>query len=389
MRISIFFCNFAVDFCENRHFMTNNITPPAKAFAQSRQSNIELLRLVYMFFIVLQHVIKSAIYPEVQTDGTWTSGSYMGALSLGIVCVGVNCFILISGFFGIKFKLRSLFNLYAICAFYNLIAYGVHIGLDDASIGRSLILNTLFPFSHSTWWFINCYVQLFFFAPLINFAIDNTNRHQHLGIIALLTITNIYLGHFWQTELFDKIGMSTLHFIYIYIIGRYLGKYASAHTIDCNRHKWLALFLGCALCAGIGKGLEHLAIIPNWMGLSNNSPLMIGSAIGLLLYANSFHFNCKFINTVAISTLAIYLGHEHEYINDHIYNYISSLQTRLLSPEMLWDDLLGRIMLAIGCSLIICVVILIFDRLRLLLMKPIWKIYDKIEPRIMRLISRV
>ena len=34
-----------------------------------------------------------------------------------------------------------------------------------------------------------------------------------------------------------------------------LGKYVSAHTIDKNRYIWLAVFIGCAICAGIGKGV--------------------------------------------------------------------------------------------------------------------------------------
>ena len=116
---------------------------------------------------------------------------------------------------------------------------------------------------------------------------------------------------------------------------------------------------------------------------------MISSAIGLLLFAHSFHFHSRFVNVVAVSTLAIYLGHEHGYIKGRIYNYISSLQSQFFSTDKLLDDLLGRIMLAIGCSLIICVVILALDRLRILLMKPVWTLYDKIEPRIIRLISRV
>ena len=369
--------------------MTKNITThPTKAFAQPRQSNIELLRLVCMFFIVLQHVIKVAVYPEIQGNGSWTCGSYIGAIVLGMVCTAVNCFILISGFFGIKFKLRSLFNLYAICAFYNLLAYGVHIGLDEAHIGKSLILNTIFPFSHSSYWFINCYVQLFCFAPLLNFAIDNTNRRQHLGIIALLTFTNIYLGHIWQSDLYDNQGMCTLHFLYLYVVGRYLGKYISSSFIDSQRYKWLMLFIGCAALAGLMKYTEETGIFIKWMGLYNNSLLMMGGAIGLLLFAQSFHFQSRFVNVVAVSTLAIYLGHEHVYVRPHLYNYIISLQTRYLNTDLVLHDTVGRICLAIGCSLIICIFFLLFDRIRLLLMKPIWKIYDKIEPRIMRLIPR-
>ena len=370
--------------------MTKQIAPPhTKIFAIQRESNIELLRLICMFLIVLQHIVKHAIFPEAQGDGAWTVGSYVGALSLGFVCVGVNCFVLISGFFGIKFKLRSLFNLYAICAFYNLIAYGVHIGLDDASIGKSLILNTLLPFSHSTWWFINCYVQLFFLAPFINYAIDNINCKQHLYILLALTFLNIYLGHSWQTELFDTSGMSTMHFIYLYVIGRYLGKYVSADMIDANRIKWLALLIGLAALGGIGQCIEHLGYIENWMGLNNNSPLMIGSAIGLLLYAKSFYFQSRYINSIAISTLAIYLGHEHEYVRFHLYNSISQLHKTYIDTTIVANDMIGRITFCVIFALIICVSILVFDKVRLLLMIPIWKLYDKVEPNIILLLQKI
>lgn len=368
--------------------MTKNIAPPpTKAFAQPRRSNIELLRLLCMFLIVLQHVIKSAIYPEIQTDGLWTTGSYIGAFSLGFVCIAVNCFILISGYFGIKFKLRHLVNLYTICAFYNLIAYGIHIGLDDAHIGKSLILNTLFPFSHSTWWFINCYVQLFFLSPLLNIAISHLSKQSHLFIIVLMAIINTYLGHFWHTPLYDD-GMSTMHFIFMYIIGRYLGLHISTTIIEQNRAKWLLLFLGCSSLAGILKCINHLGFLDLPNALSNNSLLMIGSAIGLLLYANSFHFTNKFINNIAISTLAIYLGHEHEYINHHIYTFISKLQDEYLDFSINYQDVLGRIFLAILSSLFICLFLILFDKIRLLLMKPIWKIYNQIEPRINRFMPR-
>ena len=149
------------------------------------------------------------------------------------------------------------------------------------------------------------------------------------------------------------------------------------------------LFVSCSVLAGLGKYTEHLGLFKDWIGLYNNSLLMIGGAIGLLLFALSFHFQSKFVNVVAVSTLAIYLGHEHAYVRPHLYNYIISLQIKYLNTNLVLHDTLGRICLAIGCSLIICIFFLMFDKMRLLLMKPVWKIYDKIEPRIIRLISRV
>ena len=85
--------------------------------ALQRQSNIESLRIVLMFFIVLHHFIVHAAEPDLLYSTTIDPSIAVGAILNGFLYMAVNCFILISGYFGIKFKLKGVVNLYLILFF--------------------------------------------------------------------------------------------------------------------------------------------------------------------------------------------------------------------------------------------------------------------------------
>lgn len=77
---------------------------------QIRQSNIELLRLVCILMITVHHLICLGITLNVHAG----DANYMKAFwaITGFLYIGVNVFILISGYFGIKFKWRKVLDLY-------------------------------------------------------------------------------------------------------------------------------------------------------------------------------------------------------------------------------------------------------------------------------------
>ena len=73
-----------------------------------RNSNIELLRIIAMMFIVIWHISVHA------QKGELPSHNYIAA----ITTTGVNLFVLISGYWGIKLKWKSLLNILSIVVFY-------------------------------------------------------------------------------------------------------------------------------------------------------------------------------------------------------------------------------------------------------------------------------
>ena len=79
-----------------------------------RQSNIELLRIVSMFFIVLEHIL---IMGTEFFSASISNQLYVANSIIGFTYIGVNCFILITGYFGADFSWKRLVNLYLICMF--------------------------------------------------------------------------------------------------------------------------------------------------------------------------------------------------------------------------------------------------------------------------------
>ncbi|MBR6606437.1 MAG: acyltransferase family protein [Prevotella sp.] len=76
-----------------------------------RQTNYELLRIIAILLISLMHGIRSAY----GSPNILNSVSFVAINAIGNM--GVTIFILISGYFGIRFRLSKLFTLWAIVLF--------------------------------------------------------------------------------------------------------------------------------------------------------------------------------------------------------------------------------------------------------------------------------
>ena len=97
----------------------------------TRNSNIELLRIVCMLMVVVLHFNNNGAntgivnMPSVLTERlTW------GFLVEVLCIVAVNCFVLVSGYFGINLKVRSILKFYQQCFFNGLVSYLVFVGLN-------------------------------------------------------------------------------------------------------------------------------------------------------------------------------------------------------------------------------------------------------------------
>ncbi len=187
-----------------------------------RESNMELLRIVSMLFIVLEHIL---IMGTSFFEAPIGMQSQVAQLIIGFTYVGVNCFILISGWYGVEFSWKKLLNMYFICAFYELMGFMVYCIFGTGGIDRTQIAIIIFPLSHRNIWFIRCYVVLLFITPLLKIGLRSLDKKQLLRVVLLLTILNVYFGWFWKGENFNSTGYTVSQMVYLYVIGWYLGHY--------------------------------------------------------------------------------------------------------------------------------------------------------------------
>ena len=70
-----------------------------------RYTKFELLRIVCMLFVIMEHLV-----PHINDMQNIYGGYYTGNIIRSFCIIAVNCFVLLSGYFGIKMKLKKFFN---------------------------------------------------------------------------------------------------------------------------------------------------------------------------------------------------------------------------------------------------------------------------------------
>ena len=349
-----------------------------------RNSSLELLRIVCMFFIVLHHFMLNSAFPGYEEDILNASNPAVDIARFvnGYCCVAVNCFILITGYFGLKFKIKRLLSLYFVCAFYGLIGYLLHLYLGGYHFGRSVLDYTVFALSNSKWWFINCYIVLLFTAPLLNKAIENLNRDQYGIVLILLTIVNVYFGFVGGRTGYNQAGYCVAQFVYLYVIGGYLRRFVSLAEIRKNRGWFVTSFLilsgliGLTACAG--ARLDGSPIQAYYY----NNPLVIASSFALFCFMLSFDFHSRFINHFAASAVAIYIFQEQPFIGyGWLYPSVQEFLIRWGADFSFPTEavaILSEFSLLLLISIGFVIAVLIFDQVRVFLMKPVWMLVDKV-----------
>jgi len=292
---------------------------------------------------------------------------------IGFLYVGVNCFILISGYYGIKFKIKGLIALYLSCLFYGLVGQLVHL-YGGSTIDKHFFYDIFFCLSHNNWWFIRCYVILYLVAPLLNKAIESLDKRNFQLIILLLTIANVYFGYFWRSPYTNTTGYCAEHFIYVYMIGAYLKHHVNIVPTKHKRYGALITYIVCALIWGICSNLNYKYSIPHWEAYAYNNPIILLGAISLFICFSTLSIKNRYINWMASSVLAAYLIQDHKYIGyDIIYPYMQSL-----SMSLKYSNVIVTILFIFVVSIFFLIACVLLDKLRnISLARPILSLFDK------------
>lgn len=352
-------------------FGTNTLKSPVV----DRNGNGELLRLLAMFFIVLHHFFVHGM-KMVGDNGN----PYAVFIDAFFMC-RINVFMILSGYYGINYRFKGLWKLFSQCVFYGVVGYFLHLILSGSQMGKSAIFNCLFVFSSSPgWWFVQYYIYLYLFSPLLNYAIKSMNRNQFTFVLILLSVLNFYFAFLWNNPI-NNGGGGLFQFIYMYLLGRYLNLYVVFKESKNSSaiYKWLL----CFCCSSALMGILAVCSMNGHSGnpLFNqvyNHPLVVLSAVFVLLAFVNIRIESRVVNFLSSSTLSIYLIHENAYMAPVIYGMVPLVVGCLIAPDAGFLLLLG---LLIVMSLLLMIACVAIDKIRLIIMHPVdnW-IVKKIIP---------
>lgn len=316
---------------------------------KERNSSIELLRLICMFFIILHHL---SVYSDIKNNFII---NLLG--SFGNLCTTI--FILISGFYLIKVKIDKNYFKKIVKFCLETFTYSLLICItlktfNLVKIDINLFIKSLFPMLYENW-FIRYYIVLLILIPFLNPFLINLKKENYQKILFILfviwTIFPLIFPYSWE---YSKLDL----FIIVYFIGSYIRLYFD----KSYKNKWNIIFslIGLFLIILCLKFNNQL-FINNSQIIAHNSPLVIFTSIFIFLTCIHFNFKNKIINYISRTTLGIYLIHENFLIRKIIWEIFFN-NVNILNNFYL-NVFLKIIIIYVFCILIAIVIDLLFDKL--------------------------
>ncbi len=320
-----------------------------------RNSNHELLRIIAMYMIVFIHA--NMYLGDFCTGG---SSVFFNGMVNGICNIGVICFILISGYYGIKFDIRKLVKMECMMITYSFletaVMYLVFPGqLQGAALLEQLVKSCL-PFITRKYWFYSCYICLFLLSGYIQKFIEVLKKEEFQKFLLLLLILFSILPTLFYFELIPDNGKGLVQMITVYMTGRYIRMYQDCSLEELTgRRKAAVVFVLLWVINGIshefpvqvGGIYHHLC--------KDNSITNLIMAVLLFYFFKELKFTSKVINCTAKYVFAVFA------LNNTFVSAIMELlfKLRFQSP----DGIFGFLILA-GIVLGILIACLLIGMLR-------------------------
>lgn len=261
----------------------------------ARNSSFELLRLLCIFGIITMHTFASI------DTGASTLNTSINVLVNSLFNTGVTCFILISGYFGIRFDLKKLISLDFMIIFFTLAGT---ILLGD--LGIKTLIKSCIPVLSRHYWFITCYFALCILAPFLNQIPEHLSREHFRNLILILLLIFSVIPTITTYDIMQDAGKGLVDFVMIYLLGRYLSLYHKEKSYRNSR-----LLLGLVLSTVIVFGMDLALTLKQGVIYSTFSRdcsiLIIFSSVLILLLFSQMHFTSHFVNRAASNVLAVYV----------------------------------------------------------------------------------
>jgi surface polysaccharide O-acyltransferase-like enzyme len=304
---------------ESQKGIAQTITKPVSPL---RESGVEVLRILFMVFIVGSHFF---------LHGFGLSNSNLSVLNIsGVVFsflshIAVCGFLIISGYFlrDSHFKIRHLLRLLIELFVFGMAWFAGLLVSGAQPFSWTFLLASIFP-SFYQYWFVACYLVLYLFFPFINLGLKHLSFRPYIVLLSVLFFfATIVPTVFYRSLLIEKMGFVLL-FVFCFALGNFLSRF----SLSINRY-WrinaiLCFLFGLALSIGIlvwnqerGSNYDALYFIRDC------SPFVTGAAVGLFLEFKHFKWRSfRWISFLSSGVFGAYLLHENSFAFSTIYQSI-------------------------------------------------------------------
>ncbi len=325
----------------------------------------ELLRIFAMIMIIAHHLV---CFSGIEYDTVCFYSVFLAVMKMGGK-IGVNCFLLISGFYLIESKTTVKKALMLMCqtVFYSFLFYGIVCFCGVYPLSLKNLMFAFLPFVSTRGnWFITSYMLLYALIPLINAGLKLISQRKHLFLLILFffvwTVIPLTYGFYFKTQ--DYSPSSLGFFVFMYSLGAYLRLY----PCKLFNHRFLSfLFLFitgivmavCRIFASIQLTFSGTInrILQMTLGFFSDEsmygPLAILFAVFAFIFIKQFDIKPnKIVYAVSGATFGVYLIHDNDWIRRVLWENIIHLKQYKFSRYFIAYIFLAIILLFCVCSLI-------------------------------------
>ena len=289
--------------------------------------------------------------------------------------IGINCFVLITGYFMCRSEITAtkFVKLLFEIMFYKIIIGMIFILSDYQPFEWKSFIKLFIPIESVDRNFVGCFILFFLFIPFLNVLIRNLNVRQHICLLILCSITYILFG------IIRRVDMNYVSwFMVLYVISSYVRLYPKNWMVN-QRLLGLMFVMSVVLsaasilaCTWLGTKLGKN--MPFYFVMDTNALLAVLTGLFAFMFFKNLRLPYNgFINAVASTTFGVLLIHAN---SDTM-------------RQWLWKDMLdnvghyGLFLYPILCVLGVFAVCSAIDFARIkLIEKPVVSLFDKKYERI-------
>jgi len=357
--------------------LSNDMTAQSNSVKKTRDSNIELLRIIAMLLLVAHHyVVNSGLLQAVNNAPI----SVDGALTLLLGQFGkplINSFVMITCYFmctaNITFK--KFLKLLLQIMFYRIVILIVFAIVNGDILSLSFVKRfalVLIPIQSIGTGFTNAFLMFYLLIPFLNRMVRGLSESQHVLLLVLFGFLYCILGIFHSIE-FNYVSW----FAVLYFFAAYIRFY---------RKKWFSDIKATGIMTAVVAALSSLSIIAIYVlnaktkfslplyAFVVDSNNLLPTALGIslfMLFMNLKIGQSRLINTVASTTFGVLLIHTNAQVRGLLwYDWFKCAESYTKYPL--------SVVYMIGVVVLVFVVCSAIDYLRIkLIEEPFFKRMDK------------
>ena len=349
---------------------------------KTRDSNIELLRIVCILMIIAHHF---AIHPvwNFDTNSITANRVLIQALCIGGK-LGVNCFLLISGYYLVGSKGRSIKSIARI--WLQIFFYSVGITLLFVALGKTecsikSLVSACLPITTVTWNYASAYFVLILFTPFLNVFLNSLPKQKYERMLLLMffcwCIIPTITGKSFESNYL-------LWMAVLYAVGGYIRLYPNKYTENRKTAAWgvvisYALYLGSVIIMdllGTKMGFFSDSAREIRFGQMQMLPCVAMAVSLFLLFKNTKIGSNRVVNTLATAVFGVYLIHEHSLVRAVLWTEIFKNTDHINSPMLVLYLIAAVLSIYVVSTIIELARSFLIERLY---MMPISNFCDKLE----------